>query len=112
MAAPPPWLRIDRATTAAVSIVGSLDDGERDAITLATALKTDLLIMDDRAGVAIARSMDLAVTGTLGLLILGAGRGLLSLEGAFDRLQATNFHCRPKLLDDLLAAHRTRAGDV
>ena len=112
ISAPPPWLRVDPATAAAVSSAGSLDDGERDTITLATAINADLILMDERAGVAVARNMGLSVTGTLGLLILGSQRGLLSLEDAFNRLRATNFHCRSELLNDLVAAHHARARDV
>jgi predicted nucleic acid-binding protein len=39
--------------------------GERAAISLATMLKADLLLMDDRKGVVAARGKGLRVTGTL-----------------------------------------------
>ena len=60
----------------------------------------------------MARSMGLAVTGTLGLLDLGARRGLLDFADAIDRLRSTSFGCRPALLDQLLEAQRARNGDV
>ena len=59
--------------------------------------------MDDRDGVAFARSQGLAVTGTLGVLDLAARRGLIDLVDAFTRLKATTFHYRQGLLDALLA---------
>jgi predicted nucleic acid-binding protein len=59
-----------------------LDDGERAAIALALSLRVDLLLMDDRGGVAAALAS----------------------------LKETNFRYRPELLDALLAQHRDRSG--
>ena len=83
-----------------------LDDGERAVIALAATLSADLLLMDDRAGVALARSLGFAVTGTLGLLARAAKRGLLDLSVAFEALKSTNFHAKQELLDALLASWR------
>src|SRR5262249_11754898 len=44
----------------------SLDVGERTTIDLASAIHADLILMDDRDGVAFARAQGFAVTGTLG----------------------------------------------
>ena len=43
-----------------------LDPGEREAIQLAKQERADLLLMDEKLGVRIARDQGLAVTGTLG----------------------------------------------
>ena len=59
--------------------------------------------MDDRAGVAVAYRQGLTVTGTLGVLDLAARRRLIDLGWAFARLKATNFRCRPEIMDALLA---------
>ncbi len=83
-----------------------LDQGERAAIALAIAAHADLIIMDDRDGVAFARSQGFAVTGTLGVLDLAARRGLIDLVEAFTRLKATSFHYRQGLLDSLLAKRK------
>ena len=107
IAAPPSWLAVvpgpflkaDAAPTA-------LDEGERDAIALAVRLRADLVLMDDRAGVAAARARGLTVTGTLGLLDRAARRGLVDLVAAFAALKATTFHTNQALLDALLDAHR------
>ena len=53
--------------------------GELAAIRLATTLKADLLLMDDRKGVNLARSKGSRVTGTLGILQLAAMNGLTDL---------------------------------
>jgi predicted nucleic acid-binding protein len=84
----------------------NLDEGERAAIELATSIGADLILMDDRAGVAAAYRRGLAVTGTLGVLDLAARRGLIDLAYSLTRLRATNFRYRPEILDELLAQHR------
>ena len=106
IAAPPSWLEIHAAPIEhdADGLAG-LDAGEREAITLALAIKADLLLMDDREGVAAARRRGFAVTGTLGLLDLAARRSLVDLAAAFSRLKATSFYYRRGLLDALLAQH-------
>jgi predicted nucleic acid-binding protein len=82
-----------------------LDDGERAAIELAARIGADLILMDDRDGVTVARSKGLAVTGTLGILDLAASRELIRLDEALNRLKATSFRCRPEIMDALLAKH-------
>src|SRR6266853_6821821 len=81
----------------------ALDEGERAAIALAVAIGAELILMDDRAGVAVAYRQGLTVTGTLGVLDLAAERGLIDLAAAFARLKATNFRYRPEIMDALLA---------
>jgi predicted nucleic acid-binding protein len=83
-----------------------LDRGERAVIALALAVKADLVLMDDQAGVTVARRRGLAATGTLGVLDIAARQGLVDLAEAFERLKATSFYYRQGLLDALLAQHR------
>ena len=80
-----------------------LDDGERATIMLADSISADLVLMDDRQGVAAARHRHLAVTGTLGLLDRAARRGMIDLEAAFTALETTSFHASRALLDSILA---------
>jgi predicted nucleic acid-binding protein len=102
---PPAWLTIAAAHPQTNPLLGSLDEGEADAITLALSLSAELVLMDDRAGVAVARSKGLTVAGTLGVLELAAGRGLIDITTAVSRLKGTNFRYRPELLDALVARH-------
>ncbi len=104
MASPPAWVEVRQTTTT------STDDGEAElgagetaAITLATELHADLLLMDDRRGVAVALRKGLTVTGTMGLLARAAKRGMLDLGDAFSRLKRTNFRYRQDIMDALLA---------
>ncbi len=104
----PSWLEVRPDPPLAIEDAddSGLDEGERAAIALATSIGADLILMDDRVGVAAAYRHGLAVTGTLGVLDLAARRGLLDLGNALTRLKATNFRYRPEILDALLAQHR------
>ena len=108
-AQPPAWLEV-RTVSSAIEDPAwrSLDIGEREALALARMLGADLVLMDDRAAVAVARQLGLAAIGTLGVLDLGARRGLIDLEAAFTRLKATSFRYRPEIMDALLAEHTKR----
>lgn len=100
---PPAWLEVLRLTGKNVSDdLESLDDGERAALDLAASLAADLVLMDDRAGVRLARNKGFRVIGTLGVLGLGARRSLLDLPDAFDRIKRTNFRYRQEIMDELL----------
>jgi len=101
----PAWLEVrpNPDSNANNSAGTALDEGERAAIALAVAIGADLILMDDRAGVAAAYRQGLAVTGTLGVLDLAAKRGLVDLAAAFERLKSTNFRYRPQIMDALLA---------
>ena len=100
---PPPWFTVRPDPADPIPVPRRLDAGERAAIALAQALGAELLLIDDRAGVAAARERGFRVTGTLGLLVEAARQGLLDLTAAFGALRATNFHHAPALLDALLA---------
>lgn len=81
IAEPPSWVEIvpagrDSDDPALVD----LDDGERAAIQLAVRIRAELLLIDDRDGVNVARSLGFAVTGTVGILDLAASRGMIRLE--------------------------------
>jgi predicted nucleic acid-binding protein len=60
----------------------ALDPGERAAIILAEEIHADLLLIDDREGVAAAREKGFRVAGTLTVLAMAGERGLLSLPDA------------------------------
>lgn len=102
---PPVWVEIAKSPSGHDAELQKLDPGERAAIALATARHADLLLMDDRQGVALARHKGFAVIGTLGILDLAARRGLLNLGEAFARLEKTNFRYPPKVMKALLEQH-------
>ena len=100
--ASPAWLEMLPVAASDDPALHSLDDGEKAALTLATTLGADLILIDDRKAAAVALQKGFEITGTLGLLTRSAQRGLLDLASALDRLKLTNFHYRQELLDDLL----------
>src|SRR5271166_4856963 len=105
IAEPPSWLEIAPDQNNGASDLWRPDDGERAAILLAIRMGADLLLMDDRDGVVLARRRGFAVTGTLGILDLAAGRGLIRLGDVIARLKNTSFRCHPDILAALLARH-------
>jgi predicted nucleic acid-binding protein len=103
----PAWLEVRKVPSdyEPDPMLKDIHAGELAAIHLATALKADLLLMDDRKGVVLARSRGLRVTGTLGILELAAQNDLTNLPLAIERLRQTNFRSPDALLDALLKRH-------
>jgi predicted nucleic acid-binding protein len=65
ISAPPPWVEVSETPGRYFedeSLKG-LDQGEQAAIALAIAINADLLLMDDREGVMVARSKGFTVRG-------------------------------------------------
>ena len=83
-----------------------LDQGESEAITLAIDLKADRILLDERDGRKIAKSLGLKVTGVLGILLRANQEGeLASLPDAIDALiETAGFRISPELLAKVLAA--------
>jgi predicted nucleic acid-binding protein len=111
---PPAWLEVLEAPGPRFEpgSMRGLDEGETAAIALATSLGADLLLMDDRKGVIVARGRGLRVTGTLGVLDIAAERGLVDFAQAVDRLRRTSFRIPEALLDRLLKKHVQQEGEV
>jgi len=96
----PAWLEVRPSPSAAASDeLTPLHTGERDAILLADSISADLLILDERRARRAAIQRGQKVIGLLGILMQGAKRGLVDLDDAITRLQATNFRLDPALID-------------
>lgn len=54
-----------------------LDEGESEAIVLCKELRADLLLIDERKGTAIARSLGIDTIGILGVLLLSKKKGII-----------------------------------
>jgi predicted nucleic acid-binding protein len=68
----PQWLEVRGVRSPPVATLAGLDPGEQQAIQLAQEQHADLLLIDERRGVALARRQGLEVTGTLGVLVQAA----------------------------------------
>ncbi len=101
----PGWIDVQR--TSIPDAVTGLGHGETAVITLAVELHAELLLMDDRRGVAAALNRGLTVTGTMGLLARAARHNLVNLCDAFERLKDTNFRYRQDVMNKLLAETET-----
>jgi len=97
----PSWLVVQQVAEAVDVRLARLDPGERQAIQLAKREHADLLLMDEKLGVRIAREQGLAVTGTLGVLLQAGRRGLLDMERVLTDLQATDFRCSRRVMEEV-----------
>lgn len=101
----PSWIELRAAEAHPTLLDGAflaLDNGERAAILLAMELKPAALLIDERAGSAVARRFGLPVTGTLGVLDEAARRKLISLPDAITRLKTTSFRYPKAIVERLL----------
>jgi predicted nucleic acid-binding protein len=105
MATPAAWLEIMPAAQrrSCPDALGSRREGGDCSCRRAAA---DLILIDDRQGAAAARQKGFAITGTLGVLDLAAGRDLVNLAATCARLRATNFRYSPRVIETMLDQHR------
>ncbi|HIK57112.1 MAG TPA: DUF3368 domain-containing protein [Synechococcales cyanobacterium M55_K2018_004] len=84
----------------------TLDGGEAEAIALALELHADRILLDERDGRKVAKSLGLQVTGVLGVLLRAKESGELpSLQPVMDELtQNAGFRIAPELLAKVLEA--------
>ena len=76
-------------------------------MALASELRADAVLIDERKGRRIAQAHGLATLGTITVLELAAEARLLNLKDALDSLQCTSFHITQPIIDAALARHAT-----
>ena len=81
----------------------SLDLGECAAIALAEELGSQRVLIDELAARRVAKSRNLLVTGTLGILLIAKDRGLIStIEPILDTLRDRGMWIGRSLYRDVL----------
>jgi|SRR3990172_2894144 len=90
----------------AVLLERELDKGESEAIALALELNADLVLIDERDARRICQSIDMKVTGVIGILARAyKDKQLPSLEDAFFQLKENaGFYIKDDLVKHILRA--------
>lgn len=100
------WIVVQDVSDAALvrTLRRDLDQGEAEAITLAVEVDASLILLDEQEGRKRARTLDLPITGALGVLLRAHQAGdLASLSDALDRLQEeAGFWIAPSLRERVL----------
>jgi predicted nucleic acid-binding protein len=71
------WLRCRQVGNpgVAAALANDLDKGEAEAITLATEIQAEVLLIDEKQGRSFARQAGIPVRGVLGVLIRAKAKG-------------------------------------
>ena len=88
-----------------------LDEGEADCIRIALSegAANVLVLMDERAGRAVAQEFGIQVAGTAAVIGLAKKQGLIkSVKPSFERLHSSDF----RISADIIRAVMSRAGEL
>lgn len=101
------WIRQESVKNAQVvqALKRELDNGEAEAIALALQLQTKQILIDEREGRSIAKSMGLNPVGVLGILIRAKEEGeIKSLREVLEKLQReAGFYLTDTLMKEILS---------
>lgn len=82
-------------------VIAELDEGEKQAIGLASTFEGDvLLLLDDRAGRQLAEKLHIPTTGLIGLLLLAKERGLVrDVTSLIEELRKNGYWLSDEVID-------------
>ena len=101
---PLPWLRVETPTNRAlVSVLKMLlDEGEAEAIALASEL-VHTIVLDDSQARAAARNLGLKVIGTIGILLRAKRGGVIpAVRPVIEELELNGFYLSDALREEAL----------
>jgi predicted nucleic acid-binding protein len=101
----PPWVIIAEPANQSkqVELEGILDKGEASAIALALEIKNSLIIIDEKKGRRIAKSLDLEVIGSLKVLLIAKQKGIIkAIYPLIQELESQNFRFSKVLVEQAL----------
>ena len=100
------WMRIQEVSDQSLVRVlrRDLDNGEAAAIALAMQVKAEWILLDEKEGRKIAKTLGLKVAGILGILLRAQHEGRLpSFQTVMDQLRdVAGFHIGAELYSDLM----------
>ncbi len=98
------WIRTMKVSNplAADFLSVNLDPGEAEAITLSKEIKANLLLIDDKDGRKAAKSVDIPITGTVGVLLRYYEGKKEDFKLALDELIAKGFRLREQEYEKFL----------
>jgi predicted nucleic acid-binding protein len=90
----------------AMALKRELDDGEAEAIALALQMQIESILMDERDGRSVAKSMGLVPIGVIGVLLRAKQNGDIgSVKGILNKLRdEAGFYITESFLKDILSA--------
>lgn len=101
IAGAPAWLSMVPDPDSLHEATSTLGAGEASAISPAwTQRHISLLILDEKRGRKVARSLDLKMSGLLALVANAAIAGLIDFEDSLQRLEAVNFRISDRLIQE------------
>jgi uncharacterized protein len=102
------WMvkRAAQNETLAIALRQTLDNGEAEAIALATELHPESVLLDDKLARQMARRLGVPVTGTLGVLLRAKQVGpIVEVRSLITRLQSEgDYYIDPGLIERVLLA--------
>ncbi len=84
------------------TLPAELGAGEREAISLGLKIGADVLLIDERAGREAAEARQIAVAGTLAVLLQAGLRGRLDFPEALEELRRYGFRASRPLITTML----------
>lgn len=80
-----------------------LGEGEGETIALAKERRARVVIMDDRKGYILAKTLGITVIGTLGVILLAYKSGMISnMKNELDNLRENGFWFTDRLYNELI----------
>ena len=91
------WVTVQRPISElALPLVSNLGPGETEVLMLALEMRNVVVVLDDALAREITETLDLHLTGTLGLLLDAKQAGLVpAVRPLLDRLQSLQFRLAP-----------------
>ncbi|GGK65354.1 DUF3368 domain-containing protein [Rufibacter glacialis] len=102
----PDWTQIKEPDNKALqqTLAQVLGKGESSAIALAFDLPHPLLALDDLKARKVAKSLDLKITGSLGILVKAKQQGHIGkLSPVLNQVQQTNFRISENIIRKILS---------